>query len=280
MPLFAAQRIATVHNDVIGSVETRLFGKADLDNDLRRYREYFGELVATDAQIRSFGPGEMVVCMSGKRVLVQFNKRDSRHVSQTPSVTTDLDQFSRKLPPELLALLTRPAEVAHPTPSMPALAPRSEFGHASSPPLSKEPSRSGSLTAVAQEKSTREADRTPHFTKELGPALQAAYAAYRPGMHHHTLARHLGTTPSLAGHLLKELQMRGLIDDAGKKKWEKVVPILPEARRRAADIDLEEAIRAWNEGHNSEDKLMRRFGVTKYQAGLLRDRIVQAAPGH
>ena len=70
--------------------------------------------------------------------------------------------------------------------------------------------------------------------------------------------------------------MRGLIEAAGKKKQEKVVPIVPE-RRRAADIDLDEAIQAWNEGHNSEDKLMRRFGFTKYQAGLLRDRILQAS---
>jgi len=114
----------------------------------------------------------------------------------------------------------------------------------------------------------------------LGPELQAAYDAYRPGMHHHTLARHLGITPSLAGQLLKQLQMRGLIDAAGNKKPEKIVPILPEARLRAADIDLDEAVQAWNAGHNSEDKLMRCFpGLTKYQAGLLRDRILQTSSG-
>ena len=34
------------------------------------------------------------------------------------------------------------------------------------------------------------------------------------------------------------------------------------------------------QGSGKTNVLMRRFGVTKYQAGLLRDRIVQAAPGH
>jgi len=65
--------------------------------------------------------------------------------------------------------------------------------------------------------SRREANKTKHFTKGLGPELQAAYDAYRPGMRHHTLARYLLTTPSVAGQLLKQLQQRGLIDAAGNK---------------------------------------------------------------
>jgi hypothetical protein len=122
------------------------------------------------------------------------------------------------------------------------------------------------------------AERTQHFAKGVGPELQAAYEAYRPGMNHHILARHLGTTPSVAGQLLKQLQQRGLIDADGNKKREKVVPIVRKPGLRAADIDLEEAIQAWNAGHNSEDKLMRRFpGLNKYQAGLLRDRMFPPA---
>lgn len=107
MPMFAAQRIATVHNDVIGSVETRLFGKTDLDNDLRRYREYVKPDIATDQQIRSFKPGEMIVCHAGQRLHTQFYNRETYHASHTPSVTTDLEKFRQKLPPELLSMLTQ-----------------------------------------------------------------------------------------------------------------------------------------------------------------------------
>src|SRR5579875_1991215 len=75
--------------------------------------------------------------------------------------------------------------------------------------------------------------KTQHVTRALSPELQAAYDAYRPGMSHHTLARQFGTTPAAAGQLLKQLQMRGLIDTSGNKKREKVVPILSQTRLRA-----------------------------------------------
>lgn len=111
-PLVAGQRIATIHNDVIGNIGIRLFGLADLDNDLKRYREYFSEEVATDAQIRAFHAGEMIVCMSGKKVHVQFLNRESRHESHTPSVTTGLEQFKHRLSPEVLAALVQGQEVS------------------------------------------------------------------------------------------------------------------------------------------------------------------------
>jgi len=75
--------------------------------------------------------------------------------------------------------------------------------------------------------------------------LQAAYAAYRPGMHHHTLARYLRTTPSLAGQLLKQLQMRGLIDAAGNKTV---------ASTQASQEDLKEYDRAVTVWHELEEK--------------------------
>ena len=63
----------------------------------------------------------------------------------------------------------------------------------------------------------QEGQKTQHLTRALNPQLQAAYDAYRDGMSHHHLARQLGTTPAVAGQLLKQLQERGLIDVAGRK---------------------------------------------------------------
>jgi hypothetical protein len=57
-----------------------------------------------------------------------------------------------------------------------------------------------------------------------------------------------------------------------------LTPILPEKGPRADDIDINVAITLWNNGYGSEDKLMKAFpGMTKYQAGLLRDKIVAQA---
>jgi hypothetical protein len=185
MPLFAAQRIATVHNDVIGSVETRIFGKADLDNDIRRYREYFDDDVVTDEQIRSFNPGEMVVCTSGKRVLVQFYQRDSRHTSATPSVTQDLNKFAQRLPPEMLAALAHSAE-----------AEQSSERQLDQQPIQAPPSRP---------------DRQRRPTAELPEILRVAYNALAPGMTYRDLGAALGYSDREARMIWQELRKRGLL---------------------------------------------------------------------
>ncbi len=105
--------------------------------------------------------------------------------------------------------------------------------------------------------SRREVDKTQHFTKELGPELQAAYDAYRPGMHHHTLARYLGTTPSVAGQLLKQLQKRGLIDAAGNKTM-----VSPQENQ----VELQEYDRAVTIWHELEEK--QRANVRDFAAAM------------
>jgi hypothetical protein len=133
---------------------------------------------------------------------------------------------------------TLPATVAAPPAGVsPASAPRSL-------PLSMEPSRgpeqsprSSTVMGTARETTApapaseqeqqaqgdvmplqqQEGQKTQHLTRALYPQLQAAYDAYRPGMNHHRLAQQLGTTPAVAGQLLKQLQERGLIDVAGRK---------------------------------------------------------------
>lgn len=102
VPMFATQRIAKVNKDVIGSVETRIFGKADLDVDLKRYREYIPERVVTDEQIRGFRKGQMVVCFGGQQIPAQFKDRESRHESHNPRVSRSLKTFAQRLPQEAL----------------------------------------------------------------------------------------------------------------------------------------------------------------------------------
>ncbi|MGH2478623.1 MAG: hypothetical protein ACRDHW_03070, partial [Ktedonobacteraceae bacterium] len=119
MPFFAGPRIATIHNDIIANCETRIFGKADLDNDLSRYHEYFSKDIASDMDIRSLGPGQMIVCTGGKKLFTQFKERTTRHVSSTPSVMQDLDRYSQKLPREMLTMLSRQSNPNIEVPSTP-----------------------------------------------------------------------------------------------------------------------------------------------------------------
>ncbi len=103
--------------------------------------------------------------------------------------------------------------------------------------------------------SRREADKTQHFTKELGPELQAAYDGYRPGMRHHTLAGYLGTTPSVAGQLLKQLQVRGYIDAAGNKTM-----VSPQENQE--DLrEYDRAVAVWHELEEKQRANVRDFAV-------------------
>jgi len=227
VPFLAAQRIAKVHKDIIAGCETRIFGKTDLDVDIKRYREYVSPEVISDQGIRQLCKGRMVVCMGGRRLIVQFNDRKSKHTSHSPSLTGALNNPVSRIPADILAAsaaASHPVEaMARPAPGPIApYVPRHESTQGESLVPAKEPRTNGSRPFVAAQVhrgdgSRREADKTQHFTQELGPELQAAYDAYRPGMHHHMLARYLRTTPSIAGQLLKQLQKRGLIDADGNK---------------------------------------------------------------
>src|SRR5258708_17375527 len=298
-PFIFTQRIAQVDKSTI-SLGIQIFMRQVLDNDSKRCMDYIrSDVIEEKKRLATLSEGQGVVCLpGGVELLIQFDERESTHLSHAPTVEQVLAHSAqvRSAPPSSHqpALPYQPSassatqaalqeQIAwQPGPEASLYQPGTALGavrafDAKSQARQAQPH--GAAQAHMGNGSTREADRTPHFTKTLGPALQAAYDAYRPGMRHHTLARHLLITPSFAAQLLKQLQMRGLIDDAGNKKPEKVVPILPEARLRAADIDLDEAVQAWNAGHNPEDNLIGHFpGLTKYQAGLLRDRILQASP--
>ena len=120
IPFLAAQRIARVHKDIIAGCEMRVLGKTDLDNDITRYREYVSREVISDQGIRSLGKGQMVVCVNGKRVIVQFKNRQSKHTSHSPHLTSVLNNPLERIPPEILAAsaaASRPVEAARPAPA-------------------------------------------------------------------------------------------------------------------------------------------------------------------
>jgi hypothetical protein len=233
VPFFAAQRIPKVHKDIIAGCETRIFGKADLDNDIKRYREYVSPDVISDRGIRGLSKGRMVVCMGGKRLIVQFYQRESRHISHTPGVTQALNNLVGRIPPELLASITRPVEVVPPAPAAPAYA-----------------TRAG-------------ASPTGGFTTTIPVQLRRALEQYRPGMSHRDLARAMNLDKEMAIELMKQLKTRRLIREAQAERATNresaqvpVVEVMPELDNTAVlpvqteqkpQPTLKDAIMCWNE---------------------------------
>ncbi len=211
VPFLATQRIARVNKDVIGSVETRLFGKVDLDNDLKRYREYIPESVVSYEQIRAFRAGEMIVTMAGQHVFVQFFDRETQHLSHTPQITQSLDRFAGRLPAEVLEYVTRTADLPRVTAQATAETPACE------PPSPVPSSRtSGDLVAVMQQAPAPARIGTPvrRVSLDSNPELKKAYEFYQQG---YTSSRKLavpmgyGSNHMKANDLLKQLRLLGLI---------------------------------------------------------------------
>lgn len=107
VPFVAGPRIAQIDKDAIAGIETRLFGKADLDNDIKRYRDYIPVREISDQQIRQLGKGDLIVSMNGQRILAHFYNRMTKHISHTPRVSQSLARFATTLPPETLAQITQ-----------------------------------------------------------------------------------------------------------------------------------------------------------------------------
>lgn len=238
VPFFAAQRIPKVHKDIIAGCETRLLGKADLDNDIKRYREYVSQEVISDQGIRQLSKGRMVVCMNGKRLIVQFYPRESRHISHTPSVTQALDHPAGNVPEQL----TSTSRFYEAVPPVPAPASR-----AATPP-------------------------TGAFTTTISPQLRRARERYRPGMSYRDLARALDVDSRTAIELMRQLKMRRLtcqaqavhITSAGEsipvrpqQPEPAKVTVLPVRSEQKPQPTLKDAIVCWNELVEARQNLSR-----------------------
>lgn len=164
-------------------------------------------------------------------------------------------QAGRSALPEQIAF-QQPRSDALPNP--PGVAPSAPKAFAAYAPVPyAQPAQTVAPAQVPVSWQEAEQSQTQHFTKAVGPELQAAYDAYRPGMNHHTLARILKTTPSVAGHLLKQLQLRGLIDATGKK-----TVVSPQVSQE----DLREYDRAVAIWHDLEEK--KRANVRDFAAAM------------
>jgi hypothetical protein len=251
VPFFAAQRIAKVHKDVIGGCETRILGKTDLDNDIARYREYVSREVISDQGIRALGKGRMIVCMNGKRLLVQFYNRESRHTSHTPGITQALTSGVSTIPPELLAAMSRSVKAEQPTPA----------------PAPGEPS----THTAPVEHTTRQPIPFPRSSKVghttgLARELQAALDAYRPGMTYHDLGRALNYSDAMARTVWQELKQRGLLHATGSAaQQEQARPEVPPVPQKSLNqVDLERALRAYDEGNTTVDALAVALGMSSW----------------
>ncbi len=236
VPLFAAQRIPKVHKDIIAGCETRIFGKADLDNDIKRYREYVSPKVISDQEIRQLPRGRMVVCMNGKQLIVQFYQRESRHISHTPGVTQALDHLVGYIPPERLASISRPLDAVWPAPSSPSPGLRPATHVHTSP--------------------------TGGFTTTIPAQLRKARELYRPGMSHRDLARVMGIDKEAAIALMRQLKTRRLTgeaqaeQDTSSREGSQATPqaperteitVLPIRSEQKPQPSLKDAIICWNE---------------------------------
>src|SRR6266516_1412948 len=233
VPFFAAQRIPKVHKDIIAGCETRLLGKADLDNDIKRYREYVSPDVISDRGIRQLPRGRMVVCMNGKRLIVQFYQRESRHTSHTRGVAQALEHLVGTIPPELLASISRPLEAVPPAP----------------------PTPSSGLRPVTRPNTPP----TRGFTITIPAQLRKAREVYRPGMTHRDLARAMGIDTKTAIELMRHLRTRRLTGEAQAEcasLARESIPETPESARitvlpvrseQKPQPTLKDAITCWNE---------------------------------
>jgi hypothetical protein len=248
VPFLACQRIPKVHKDIIAGCETRIFGKADLDNDISRYREYVSKEVISDQGIRSLGKGRMIVCMNGKRLLVQFDNRKSEHTSHTPSVALALSNPVGTIPPELLASLSRPIQAVQPA-SIPVVVPRHVEPHRVLPARTAAMERRGHTVGLPGE-------------------LQAALDAYRPGMNYRDLGRAMNYRDAEARILFRELQQRGLLHATGSESEQAAVkpevPVPPQPQKPAHESDLERALQAYDQGHTTMNALALALGISPW----------------
>lgn len=300
----AAQRIAEIDKRALQGSWMFLMRQTQ-PADFREYQK-FG---ITPDEAMGLLDGEAFVFAPGMpRERHRLRKSNSPHGGVTPGMkalrgSANEKQIERGAtapapePRSLVSAQVRYSQPAYPdqppafSPTRPVLHEQVAFRH---PEPSASPSQLGAAKGAtrryAQEPHTRRpqsgvtaqapgswrgAEKTPHFTKGMGPELQAAYDAYQSGMNHHTLARCLQTTPSVAGQLLKQLQMRGLIDAAGNKTMVSPQEDRQDLKRKYLK-EYEWAIAIWHELEEKKLATVRdfaartRMGETKAW-GLLSD---------
>jgi hypothetical protein len=240
VPCLYTQRIADIHKDVISQQELRVFMKAALDNDLKRYEEYISAKTARRENIQAFRAGDAVVILpNGHQVITHFLQRESKHGSPTPHLTQ--------------ALRLR-HEHSH------ASAPASGTSASGSIPTMTERTSGFTFPPTVLRKASTNASPTGGFTAAIPARLARAQELYRPGMSHRDLARALGVDKETAIELMKQLKMRRLVRPEGVE-WNTSagepapqsasdraqITVLPMRTEQRPQPTLNDAILCWNE---------------------------------
>lgn len=123
-PALFTQQIAMLHKDVLAP-GLFIFGRQTLDTCLKRYMEYLvpmGDLTEKQfkQRITRLSPGKAIVKLpGGGQKVVQFYKRESVHVSHTPSVQAAMNKYAHLPMPPASFGYDLPRMVAKPPGKMP-----------------------------------------------------------------------------------------------------------------------------------------------------------------
>lgn len=229
VPFLAAQRIAKVHNDIIAGCEMRVLGKTDLDNDITRYRKYVSRDAISDQAIRSLGKGQMIVCMNGKLVIVQFKNRRSKHTSHSPHLTGALNNPVGRIPPEILAAS--------------AAASRSTTAVQPAPVPSAAPTRSPTTEHMTRSPLPFPSDAGQARIGGLSNELQVAREALKPGMTYRDLGKTMGYSDEEARLVWQELKRRGWL----RRPTQENEPVNAPPPAPQQNPEYEQAIAIWHD---------------------------------
>jgi len=96
-PFLYTQSISEVRKETIRQAGIQILMRQTLDTDLDRYCEYiYGATSKTRALIRAYPRGKAVVILpDSSQIRVQFNERQSEHVSHTPLTQTAIKKFAQ-----------------------------------------------------------------------------------------------------------------------------------------------------------------------------------------
>ena len=244
VPCLYTQRIADIHKDVISQQELRVFMKAALDNDLKRYEEYISAKTAKREDIQTFRAGDAVVMLpNGRQFITHFLRRESKHGSHTPHLTQAL-----RLRQEHLHLSHAEAAASGTSAS------------GSVPTATERASGFTSPLSVPARPASTNASPTGGFTAAIPAKLGRAQELYRPGMSHRDLARAMGVNKETAIELMKQLKTRKLVRQEGTE-WNTSakelasqrtpdpaqITVLPVRTEQRPQPTLNDAILCWNE---------------------------------
>lgn len=221
---FATQSLTYLAKWAIKSSQIRIFGRHAEKNDLDACEQMINPTVATREQIEAFPPGVAVVFgFTTQPVVVQFDRKQSRDLSQTPRIEL-LHERHRQL--------EQPPALEHATTERPRFireVPRRPFAE------------------------TAHTTRYPAAGRTHG--LRAVLDAYVPGMTYRDLGAALGYTDREAREIWQELRRRGLLRSTAETTRQVEAPHQGTQAQPAQKSELELALEAYDAGHTTIDAL-------------------------